>query len=93
VYLVNANETVSVHKVTLGASDGRNTAILSGLTAGDTVVVDGTDRLSDGAQISVSTAAAPAAGTPQVPATPGSPPGSKARKKPSAAAQGASATS
>ena len=28
VYLVNANNTVSVHKVTLGASDGRNTAIL-----------------------------------------------------------------
>jgi multidrug efflux system membrane fusion protein len=93
VYRVNANKTVSVQKVTLGASDGRNTAILSGLTAGDTVVVDGTDRLSDGAQISISTAAAPAAGTPQVPATPGSPPGSKARRKPNAATPGASATS
>ena len=93
VYLVNANKTVSVRKVTLGASDGRNTAILSGLAAGDTVVVDGTDRLSDGAQISVLTAARAAAGTQQVPATPGSPPGSKARKKPSAATQGASATS
>jgi multidrug efflux system membrane fusion protein len=94
VYLVNANNTVSVRKVALGASDGQNTAILSGLTAGDTVVVDGTDRLSDGAQISVSTGAAKSAtGTQQVPATPGSPPGSKARKKPSAAAQGASTTS
>jgi len=93
VYFVNANNTVSVRKVTLGASDGRNTAILSGLTAGDTVVVDGTDRLSDGAQISVSTGARPATGTQQVPATPGSPPGSKARKKPRAAAPGASATS
>jgi membrane fusion protein, multidrug efflux system len=93
VYLANANNTVSVRKVTLGASDGRNTAILSGLAAGDTVVVDGTDRLSDGAPISVSTGARPAAGAPQVPATPGSPPGSKARKKPSTAAQGASTTS
>jgi multidrug efflux system membrane fusion protein len=92
VYLVNANNTVSVRKVTLGASDGRNTAILSGLASGDSVVIDGTDRLSDGAQISVSTGAAPA-GTQQVPAKPGSPPGSKARKKPSAATQGASATS
>jgi multidrug efflux system membrane fusion protein len=92
VYLAKANNTVSVQKVTLGASDGRNTAILSGLTAGDTVVVDGTDRLSDGAQISVSSAAAAAAGAQQVPATPGSPPGSKARRKPSAATQGASAT-
>src|SRR6202453_2127429 len=93
VYLVNANNTVSVRKVTLGASDGRNTAILSGLAAGDTVVVDGTDRLSDGAQISVLTAARAAAGTQQVPATPGSPPGSKARKKSSAATQGASPAS
>jgi membrane fusion protein, multidrug efflux system len=93
VYLANANNTVSVRKVTLGASDGQNTAILSGLTAGDTVVVDGTDRLSDGAQISVSKAAAPATGTQAAPATPGSPPGSKARRKPGTAAQGASATS
>jgi membrane fusion protein, multidrug efflux system len=93
VYFVNANNTVSVRKVTLGASDGRNTAILSGLTAGDSVVVDGTDRLSDGVPISVSAATSRATGTQQVPATPGSPPGSKARKKPGAATQGASATS
>lgn len=84
VYLVNPNDTVSVRKVTLGASDGRSTAILSGLAAGDTVVIDGTDRLSDGAKISVSGGARPASGTQAVPATPGSPPGSKARKKPSA---------
>lgn len=51
VYLVNANQTVSVHKVTLGPSDGKNTVIASGLQAGDIVVTDGTDRLSDGAKI------------------------------------------
>lgn len=56
VYLVNANHTVSVHKVTLGPSDDQNTAILSGLSVGDTVVTDGTDRLSDGAKISIATA-------------------------------------
>jgi len=61
VYLVNADRSVSVHKVTLGPSDGRNTAILAGLAAGDTVVTDGTDRLSDGARISVAPAAAGAA--------------------------------
>src|SRR6202522_59456 len=93
VYLANADNTVSVRKVTLGASDGQNTAILSGLSLGDTVVIDGTDRLSDGAQISVSTGARPATGTQHITATPGSPPGSKARKKPRAAAPGASATS
>lgn len=63
VYLANANDTVSVRKVTLGPSDGANTVILSGLAVGDTVVIDGTDRLSDGARISVA-GAAPAAAAP-----------------------------
>ena len=58
VYLVNADQTVSVHKVTLGPSDGKNTAILSGLAAGDTVVTDGMDRLSDGAKINIAGAEA-----------------------------------
>jgi multidrug efflux system membrane fusion protein len=83
VYLVSSgNDTVSVRKVTLGPSDGINTAILSGLALGDAVVVDGTDRLSDGAKITVS-AAAGASG-----AAPGSGPGSKARRKSSAPSQG-----
>jgi multidrug efflux system membrane fusion protein len=61
VYLVNANNTVSVRKIKLGPSDGTNTAILSGLAAGDTVVIDGTDRLNDGAKISIAGAKSAAA--------------------------------
>jgi multidrug efflux system membrane fusion protein len=69
VYLVNADQTVSVHKVTPGPSDGKSTAILAGLTAGQQVVTDGMDRLSDGAKIRIaqphpagaSSAGAPAA--------------------------------
>jgi multidrug efflux system membrane fusion protein len=53
VYLVNKDDTVSVHKVTIGVSDGKSTVITSGLDAGDTVVTDGTDRLSDKAQIKI----------------------------------------
>lgn len=53
VYLVSSDNAVSVRQVTLGPSDGANTAILSGLAVGDTVVVDGTDRLSGGAKISI----------------------------------------
>ena len=65
VYLANADNTVSVRKVTLGPSDGKNTAILSGLAVGDTVVTDGTDRLSNGAKISISAAtAAPGSSAP-----------------------------
>jgi multidrug efflux system membrane fusion protein len=58
VYLVNKDNTVSVHPVKLGPSDGKNTVIASGLAVGDTVVTDGTDRLSDGARIKVAPAAA-----------------------------------
>jgi membrane fusion protein, multidrug efflux system len=56
VYLVNADDTVSVHKVTLGPSDGKHTVIVTGLSAGQRVVTDGLDRLSDGAKIQPSTA-------------------------------------
>ncbi len=71
VYLANADHTVSVRKVTLGPSDGKNTAILSGLAIGDTVVIDGTDRLSDGAKISVSAAkAAPDSAAPAAQSAP-----------------------
>jgi multidrug efflux system membrane fusion protein len=87
VYLANSNNTVSVRKITLGPSDGTNTAILSGLAVGDTVVIDGTDRLSDGAKISIAAANAATA-----PATPGSPPATKKKKKTGASAQGADAS-
>jgi len=92
VYLVNANDSVSVHKVTLGPSDGQHTAILSGLSVGDTVVVDGTDRLTDGVKISISSPTPPAAAAGAVTPPPASPPGAKAKKRPSASAQGASSS-
>jgi membrane fusion protein, multidrug efflux system len=56
VYLVNADDTVSVHKVSVGPSDGKNTVILSGLSLGQTVVTDGMDRLNDGAKIKIAAA-------------------------------------
>jgi membrane fusion protein, multidrug efflux system len=58
VYLVNKNRTVSIHAVTVGPSDGKNTVIMSGLKMGDLVVTDGTDRLSDGAKIKIANSAA-----------------------------------
>ena len=56
VFLVGKDNTVSVHPVTVGPSDGKSTVITSGLKAGDTVVIDGTDRLSDGNKIRLSQA-------------------------------------
>jgi membrane fusion protein, multidrug efflux system len=71
VYLVNDDQSVSVHKVTPGPSDGKNTVIMSGLAAGQRVVTDGMDRLSDGAKIKVAAvkpAAASGAAAPAAPA-------------------------
>jgi multidrug efflux system membrane fusion protein len=56
VYLVGSDSTVSVHKITQGPSDGKNTVILAGLSAGQQVVTDGMDRLSDGAKIKIASA-------------------------------------
>ena len=53
VYVVNADSTVAVRKVTTGPADAKNTVILSGLTAGENVVTDGVDRLRDGAKVVV----------------------------------------
>ncbi len=53
VYLVNADNTVSVRKLTLGPSEDNMVQVLSGLKQGDRVVTDGTDRLTDGAKVFV----------------------------------------
>jgi multidrug efflux system membrane fusion protein len=51
VYLVRADNTVAVHPVTLGVSDGERVVAMSGLSVGDVVVTEGGDRLRDGAAI------------------------------------------
>jgi membrane fusion protein, multidrug efflux system len=51
VYIVNGDNTVSVRQVSTGAVDGNVTAINSGLSAGERVVIDGADRLRDGMKV------------------------------------------
>jgi multidrug efflux system membrane fusion protein len=51
VYLVNADSTVSVRPVKLGVTDGDHVEVLSGLAPGDRIVIDGADKLRDGAKI------------------------------------------
>jgi membrane fusion protein, multidrug efflux system len=53
VYLINANNTVSVRPIKVGPTDGGFEAVLSGLSPGDRVVTDGTDRLRDGAAVTL----------------------------------------
>ena len=53
VYVVKADQTVTVRTVKPGTSDGPRVAIAEGLVAGEVVVVDGMDRLREGAAVEV----------------------------------------
>jgi multidrug efflux system membrane fusion protein len=71
VYLVKADDTVEIRVVELGVTDGEKIAITSGLQVGDQVVIDGTDRLREGAKVRRPAASAPgAAGSPIASAPP-----------------------
>ncbi len=59
VYVVEPDKTVSMRTVTLGPGDDKHVAILQGLKPGDTVVVDGADRLRDGAEVTLPNVTAP----------------------------------
>jgi multidrug efflux system membrane fusion protein len=60
VYVVKPDNTVTAQAITLGPDDSRNVAVTKGLQPGERVVVDGADRLKDGAKVKL--VAAPAAG-------------------------------
>ncbi|VWC96603.1 multidrug transporter [Burkholderia lata] len=53
VYVVKPDNTVTVRKVTIGPVDGERTSIVSGVSIGERVVTDGSDRLREGAKISI----------------------------------------
>ena len=53
VYIINPDDTVSVRPIKVGPTDGGFEAVLSGLQPGDRVVTDGTDRLRDGAKVTL----------------------------------------
>jgi multidrug efflux system membrane fusion protein len=53
VYLINADNTVSVRPIKLGITDGDRVEVLSGIAPGDRIVIDGADKLRDGAKINL----------------------------------------
>ena len=53
VFVVTPDKTVNQRNVKTGVQDGDNIQILTGLKPGDTVVVDGADRLRDGADVEI----------------------------------------
>jgi multidrug efflux system membrane fusion protein len=80
VYAVDHNNVAKIHTVTVAQSTNENAGLSSGLNPGDTVVIDGQDKLQDGSQVS------PNFGTPRRAVTPnaGNNPASPAPPNPTA---------
>ena len=55
VYLVKPDRTVGARPVTVGVTDGDDVSITRGLAVGERVVVEGAERLRDGAAIEIRT--------------------------------------
>jgi multidrug efflux system membrane fusion protein len=89
VYAGSPDNTVKIRVVTIAQTTGDSVGLSAGLNAGDTVVIDGQDKLQDGSKInpSFSTSGKPAGGTPAAP--PASPTAPKAGSPPKQKAGGA----
>jgi multidrug efflux system membrane fusion protein len=61
VYMIKPDETVTVQKIALGPGDSDRVAVIDGLKPGDRIVVDGADKLRDGAKVTLPGDAAPKA--------------------------------
>lgn len=69
VYVVNeAEQTVSVRAVTVGVAQGEEAAIDTGLTSGEVVVVDGTEKLREGSKVELRPAAGAVPASQEAPA-------------------------
>ena len=53
VYVVNDGRTVSLRKLTLGPASGDLVSVEGGIRPGEQVVIDGVDKLSDGAAVAL----------------------------------------
>ncbi|MDP9132337.1 MAG: MdtA/MuxA family multidrug efflux RND transporter periplasmic adaptor subunit [Nitrospirota bacterium] len=69
VYVVNhEDQTVAVRPVTVGVSQGEDASIETGLAAGESVVVDGTEKLREGSKVDLRPASGPAPASEGAPA-------------------------
>ncbi|MFO1061693.1 MAG: MdtA/MuxA family multidrug efflux RND transporter periplasmic adaptor subunit [Dongiaceae bacterium] len=86
VYVIKPDGTVAVRPVTTGPSTVDRVAILKGLAVGEQVVVDGADKLRDGAQVTIAGAQKPAAAGAVVAPAPPAADGQRQRRKPAGTA-------
>jgi membrane fusion protein, multidrug efflux system len=68
-YVVRDDDTVTVRPIKIGPADSNRTAIATGLAVGEKVVIDGADRLREGAKVTARNA--PTAGAARAPSADG----------------------
>ena len=61
VYVVKDDDTVTVRNIKIGPADVNSTSVSSGLAVGEKVVIDGADRLREGAKVAARNGSAPGA--------------------------------
>jgi len=88
VYVVNADNTVSLRKMSPGPSSGDLVSVKDGVRPGEKVVIDGLDKLRDGAQVALIADSARGAASP---ATSAPPPGQRPHRRHTASSAAPSA--
>ena len=83
VYLIKDDSTVTVRPVKLGITDGNRVEVLSGVEPGDRIVIDGADKLREGAKVIVRSEADASnpAGAAKVPDNDKAAPGAKKKRR------------
>lgn len=64
VYVVKPDSTVTVRPITIGTTEGDDSEVLTGLNAGEIVVLTGVDKLQEGTKVSAQVTGAKPAATP-----------------------------
>jgi multidrug efflux system membrane fusion protein len=72
VYVVKPDKVVQMRRVQLGPNEGTTVSVRTGLTDSEALVVDGAEKVQDGARVEPTVRKAPA-GTPATPGAPGAP--------------------
>ena len=83
VYLLKEDSTVTVRPVKLGVTEGNRVEVLSGLQPGDRIVIDGADKLREGAKVIVRAEADASnpAGAAKATGSDQAPPGAKKKRR------------
>src|SRR5206468_7446299 len=84
VYVVKPDKVVQMRRVQLGPTEGATIAVRTGLTDGEALVVDGTEKVQDGARVEPTIRKAAPAGAPGTPGAAGSPNTPARRPRPGA---------